>query len=117
MKQYGPQLEKNCLWGFANNKGADQPVHPHRLICAFVILVLECTISRLATSKISIFQLVSVTEETGLSLAKDRSCRVKAYILTALEVLDTVTTAVSDVTKLFMWAGFVSIGPITSQNA
>ena len=22
---YGPQCEKNCLWGFANNKGADQP--------------------------------------------------------------------------------------------
>ena len=65
----GPPHEKTCLQGFANNKGADQPVHPHRLINAFVIYILESTISILATSEISIFLLVSVAEETGLSLA------------------------------------------------
>ena len=41
--------------GFANNTGADQPAHPRRLISAFVILVLESIISKLATSEISIF--------------------------------------------------------------
>ena len=35
--------------GFANSKGADQPVHPGRLIGAFVIGFLESIISKLAT--------------------------------------------------------------------
>ena len=33
---YGPRREKTCLWQFANNKGTDQPAHPHSLISAFV---------------------------------------------------------------------------------
>ena len=28
-------------FGCANNKGADQPAHPHSLISAFVVCVLE----------------------------------------------------------------------------
>ena len=63
----GHQCEKICHQGFANNEGADQPAHPHRLISAFVIRFLESIISRLATREISIFWLVSVVEETGLS--------------------------------------------------
>ena len=37
-------------------------------ISAFVIHVLESVISKLATHEISVFQLVSVAEETGFSL-------------------------------------------------
>ena len=33
---YGPRRKKTCLRGFANNKGADQPVHLRSLICASV---------------------------------------------------------------------------------
>ena len=33
---YGPQREKTCLLGFANNTGVNQPAHPRRLISAFV---------------------------------------------------------------------------------
>ena len=51
----GPRREKTCLWGFANNKDADQPAHPRRLISAFVIRLLESIISKLASSEISIF--------------------------------------------------------------
>ena len=51
----GPRREKTCLRGFANNTGADQPAHPRSLISAFVIRVLESTISKLATSEISTF--------------------------------------------------------------
>ena len=51
-----------------NNKGADQPAPPPGLISAFDIHLLESIISGLATSEISIFYLVSVAEETGLSL-------------------------------------------------
>ena len=46
---------ENLSSEFVNNKGADQPVHLHRLISAFVIRLLESMISILASSKISIF--------------------------------------------------------------
>ena len=52
---YGPRCEKTCLWGFANNKDADQPAHLHRLISAFAICVLESMISKHATNEILIF--------------------------------------------------------------
>ena len=51
-----------------NNKGADQPAHSRSLIIACVIRVLESTISKLATSEISFFQLVSVAEQAGSNL-------------------------------------------------
>ena len=51
----GPQREKTCLRGFANNTGAYQPAHPRSLISAFVIRVLESIICKLATYEISIF--------------------------------------------------------------
>ena len=66
---YGPRREKNCLRGFANNPGADQPARPRSLISDCVIRLFESIISRLATSEVSIFWLVSVAEETGLKLA------------------------------------------------
>ena len=44
--------------GFVNNKGADQPAHPHSPISAFVFRSFESIISR-----------ISVAMETGLSLA------------------------------------------------
>ena len=50
----GSQREKPCLWRCAN-KGADQPAHPHSLISAFIIRLLESIISMFATSEISIF--------------------------------------------------------------
>ena len=65
----GSRREKTGLRRVANNKGADQPAHTLSLISAFVIPLLESIISRLASSKISSFWLVSVVEETGLSLA------------------------------------------------
>ena len=57
------------LRGFVNNKGADQPAHPCSLISAFLICLLESIISIICTSRISLFYLVSVTEQAGLSLA------------------------------------------------
>ena len=38
-----------------NNKGADQPAHPRSLISAFVICLLESTISKHASIEFSIF--------------------------------------------------------------
>ena len=68
MVTYGPRREKTCLQGIANNTGADQPAHLRSLISTYVIRLLESIISRLATSEISIFWLVTVAEETGLKL-------------------------------------------------
>ena len=65
---YGPQHEKICLQRFAKNTGPDQPAHPRRLISPFVIQFSVSIISKFVTSKMSIFQLVSVTFETGLKL-------------------------------------------------
>ena len=52
---FGPRREKNCLWGFENNNGEDQPVHPRRLISAFFIRLLESIIPKRASSEISAF--------------------------------------------------------------
>ena len=45
-------LRENYLRGVAHNTCADQPVHPHRLISAFVIRLLESIIAILATDEI-----------------------------------------------------------------
>ena len=60
---------------FANNKDADQPAYPRRLISAFVFRFLKSIISKLATGEIAIFQLVSVAEETGLSLVSSETLK------------------------------------------
>ena len=43
---------ENCLRGFANNTGADQPAHPRSLISAFVIRFVEIIICKLSTGEI-----------------------------------------------------------------
>ena len=43
--EYGPRGKKTCLWGFADNKGAEQPAQMHSLISAFVICLSEVTSS------------------------------------------------------------------------
>ena len=53
---------------YANNKGADQPAHPHSLISTFVVRCVDSIIPILAKSKISRLWLVSVAEQAGLSL-------------------------------------------------
>ena len=49
-----------------DNTVADQPAHSRSLISAFVINFLKSIISKLASSEISIFYLVSVAEQAGL---------------------------------------------------
>ena len=57
---------ENLTSGVANNKGPDQPGHVRSLISAVVIRLMENIISKLATSEISVFYLVSVAEQTRL---------------------------------------------------
>ena len=51
-----------------NSKGADQPAHLHSLISTFVVHFLKRIISKLVSYKLLMFQLVSIAEQTGLSL-------------------------------------------------
>ena len=51
----GHRRERTRLWRLVNNKCADQFAHTRSLVSAFVIRLLETVISRLASSKISIF--------------------------------------------------------------
>ena len=53
---------------YANNKGTDQPVHPHSLISAFVVHCLDSIIPLISISEISSLYLASVAERAGLSL-------------------------------------------------
>ena len=57
-------MRENLSLGFVNNKSADRPAHPSSMISAFVVRLLESTISRPATSESSIFYLVTVAVET-----------------------------------------------------
>ena len=52
---------------YANNKDADQPVHPRSLISTFVVRCLD-SICILAISKVSRFSLASVAEQAGLNV-------------------------------------------------
>ena len=54
--------------GIAKNKGADQPANPRSQISAFVVRIFGSMISKLATSEILIFKVVSVAEQAGLKL-------------------------------------------------
>ena len=45
--------KKNCLRVFANNKDADKPAHPRRLVSVIVIRLLEAK-SKPATGEFSI---------------------------------------------------------------
>ena len=60
--------EKMCLMSYANNKGADQPAHPHSLISAFIVHCLDSVISLVSVIKISNLKLASVAEQAGLSV-------------------------------------------------
>ena len=53
---------------YANNKGADQPVHLRRLISAFVVLCLDSVLSLVSVTKISSLMLASIAESASLSL-------------------------------------------------
>ena len=62
--------------GLVNNKGADQPAHPHSLISAFVFRSFESIISRL-----------SVIKETGLSLALSKTPKTVYFALRPFIIL------------------------------
>ena len=82
---YEPGHEKMCLMSYANNKGADQPVHPRSLISAFVVRCLDSIIPLDSIAEISRLYLASVAAQAGLCMVGNSrrhvlSCR-GSYIL------------------------------------
>ena len=78
---------------YANNKGADQPVQPRRLISAFVVRCLDSVMSLVPVTKISSLMLASVAEQASLSLTwsetpEDMFSHDEAQILCCLLSLD-----------------------------
>ena len=59
---------ENLFMPYANNKGADQPVHPRSPISAFVIRCLDNIILLVSVSGISSLYLASVAEQASSSL-------------------------------------------------
>ena len=53
---------------YVNNKGADQPAHPHSLISAFFVHCLDSIISLVSISKTLSFYIASEAEQLGLNL-------------------------------------------------
>ena len=66
---FGSDDEKIKLLLHVNNKGAYQPARQGCLISTFDFPSLQSIICKLASCKVPIFKLVSVAEQTGLSLA------------------------------------------------
>ena len=50
---YRPDHAKACRKSYANTKCADQTVHPHSLIIAFVVRCLDSVVYILVKSKVS----------------------------------------------------------------
>ena len=63
----GLDVRKLLSW-LENNKGENQSVHQASLISTFVICLMESVISKLATSEMAIFKVVSVAERTDLGM-------------------------------------------------
>ena len=72
---YRPQCKKTSLRGFANNKGAGRPVHTHSLISTSPLLFPYWKVSYLDLFwvKFQFSRLVSVAEETSLSLTLSKT--------------------------------------------
>ena len=77
LKQFEPGHEKTCLILYANNKGADQPVHPRSLISAFFY-----SLPRFYS--LCSLMLASVTEQASLSLTWSETPEDMFFLMTRL---------------------------------
>ena len=88
---------------YVNNKGSNQTVHPHSLISNFVVRCFDSIILIVAKPKVSSLSLVSVAEQTGLSLTwshttEDRFSRDKAQIKQVL--IRAITLSLLNVSRV-----------------
>ena len=96
-------LGHTCIWDSTRENLSSEFANLSRLISAFDKRFLESFISKLDTSKISFFYLVSVAEEIGLSLtSSDRFSCIAAHMINMhsnkfyIKKLTTLTKFIAD---------------------
>ena len=83
---------ENLFMPYVNNKGADQTVHLHSLISAFVVHCLYSIIPLVSISKISRLQTICVFEQAGFSLPWSETPKT-GLLVTRLKWLQLSITA------------------------
>ena len=68
----------------ANTKGAGHLAHPRSLISAFAIHLLNSIILKLAPSKTSLFDLVSVAEKAGFGMILTETMMEAGFVASIL---------------------------------
>ena len=71
---------------YANNKGTDQPAHPHSLISVLVVHCLDSIIPLVFISEISSLYLASVAVQAGLSLPWSQTPKT-GFLVTRLNII------------------------------
>ena len=82
ISRWAPSWE-NLFLPYVNKKGADQHMHLHSLISAFVVRCLDSIISLVSTFAISWLRLASVAEQDGLSLTGPQTLKT-GFLVTRL---------------------------------
>ena len=72
---------ENLFIPYANNKGADQPVHLCSLISAFVVHFLDSIMLLVSVSKISSLYLASVAVQAGLCLTWSQTLKTGFLVM------------------------------------
>ena len=72
------------VMSYGNNKGADQPAHPRRLISTFVVRCLDSVIPLVFISEFSSLYLDSVAAQAGLSLTWSQTLKT-GFLVTRLK--------------------------------
>ena len=73
---------------YVNNKGTDQPAHPHSLINAFVVHCLDNIIPLVSITKTLSLYLASVAAQAGLNLPWSQTLQM-GFLMTWLVLKDS----------------------------
>ena len=68
------------LMSYANNKDADQHLHPRSLISAFVVRCLDSIISLVSFFAVSRLSLICVPEQAGLNLTWSQTLKTGVFM-------------------------------------
>ena len=86
---------ENLFMPYANNKGTDQPAHPHSLISTFVVRCLDSIISLVSKSEISSLYLASVAVQAGLCLTWSQTPKIGFIVTRIISFYSFITIKVN----------------------
>ena len=82
---------ENQIMPYSNNKGADQPAHPHSLISVFDVRFLDSIIPLVSISEISSLYLAPEAEQAGLRLHWSQTPKT-GFLVTRLTTCASIIT-------------------------